>query len=573
MISTPSDISSKMLDDLREVSDFRNFTGVLLNLFETQSQQLLALELENQVLRDEIARLKGGNPKPQIRAQTPSAPVARRPEAKNKNHKFTTPNSAPTVVPDKVISIELDKTNLPSDILSKGYEDFTQYDLLITREITLYRRERYYSPSTGNNYVAAWPSDFIPRKYGPQLRTFINVLHHFGDMTQGRMEAVLKSINLPVSGGSISNILKEESDWSIKEQGDILRAALQTDAVAQMDTTGNRQKGKNRVTHLITGRYFTSFYTLSTKSRLDCFLALQGNPSGGLIFQWDESVQQSLLLVAVGLKTVQAIGEALVQKATYTLEELNEVLTSKCAKIFGQKTTMKRLMEAMAYGYYVQQTEYPALQILLSDDAPEYQAIAANHALCWIHDARNYRKLNPILPVYEEVLDNFMKKYWEFYQKLLDFKDKANLLRSQHKDIAQIEKAKTQEKLQKEALFAEFDFLFQQNEAYDLLNKEIGRTKANKTKLLMVLDYPNLPLHNNAAELAARRVVRKRDISLHTCSEWGTQVRDAMMSIIETAIKVGISAWEYIHDRIAKKYKMDPIAQTVANKMEFSRVF
>jgi len=81
------------------------------------------------------------------------------------------------------------------------------------------------------------------------------------------------------------------------------------------------------------------------------------------------------------------------------------------------------------------------------------------------------------------------------------------------------------------------------------LNLAIERTKANKAELMRVLDFPALPLHNNAAELAARRVVRKRDICLHTCSDWGTQLRDAFMSIIETAIKLGISAFDFIHDR------------------------
>ena len=57
---------------------------------------------------------------------------------------------------------------------------------------------------------------------------------------------------------------------------------------------------------------------------------------------------------------------------------------------------------------------------------------------------------------------------------------------------------------------------------------------------------PALPLHNNAAELAARRIVRKRDISLHTMSQKGTIVRDAFLTIIQTAHKIGINALKYI---------------------------
>ena len=85
-------------------------------------------------------------------------------------------------------------------------------------------------------------------------------------------------------------------------------------------------------------------------------------------------------------------------------------------------------------------------------------------------------------------------------------------------------------------------------------------------ELLAVLDHPALPLHNNAAELAVRQIVRKRDISLHTWSEKGTRVRDAFLTIIETANKLGVSAIQYISDRISKKYEMPSLASLVAEK-------
>jgi hypothetical protein len=42
------------------------------------------------------------------------------------------------------------------------------------------------------------------------------------------------------------------------------------------------------------------------------------------------------------------------------------------------------------------------------------------------------------------------------------------------------------------------------------------------SELLLTLKYPEIPLHNNAAELGAREQVRKRDVSLHTMTEEGT---------------------------------------------------
>ena len=123
----------------------------------------------------------------------------------------------------------------------------------------------------------------------------------------------------------------------------------------------------------------------------------------------------------------------------------------------------------------------------------------------------------------------------------------------------------------KEHIKKEFDRIFTQTTRYGALDLCLKRTKNNKEELLRVLDFPDLPLHNNAAELGARRVVRKRDISLHTWSDWGTQLRDAFLSIIETAKKLGISAFHYIKDRITRQVNMPSLADCI--KLKFTPTF
>ena len=98
-----------------------------------------------------------------------------------------------------------------------------------------------------------------------------------------------------------------------------------------------------------------------------------------------------------------------------------------------------------------------------------------------------------------------------------------------------------------------------------MLDEMIRRTMSNKGELMAVLDYPALPLHNNAAELAVRQIVRKRDISLHTWSDKGTKVRDAFLTIIETANKLGVSAIQYIADRISQRHEMPSLASLITN--------
>jgi len=107
-----------------------------------------------------------------------------------------------------------------------------------------------------------------------------------------------------------------------------------------------------------------------------------------------------------------------------------------------------RISESMALGYYHSQKEFPVVQYLLSDDAPEYKKIAAQQqGLCWIHDNRHYKKLVPKIQVHHDILEQIQKEYWTFYGQLLDYK----------------EATKQQQILQKPILTAEFERIFSQH--------------------------------------------------------------------------------------------------------------
>ena len=105
-------------------------------------------------------------------------------------------------------------------------------------------------------------------------------------------------------------------------------------------------------------------------------------------------------------------------------------------------------------------------------------------------------------------------------------------------------------------LEAEFSALFSTTTPYDALNQWISHSLKYKKQLLAVFINPAWPLHNNAAELAARRIVRKRDISRHTMSQTGTSVRDGFLSIIQTAQKRDINPLLYINQAISNKFNI-----------------
>ncbi len=90
----------------------------------------------------------------------------------------------------------------------------------------------------------------------------------------------------------------------------------------------------------------------------------------------------------------------------------------------------------------------------------------------------------------------------------------------------------------------------------------------NKDALLTVLKHPELPLHNNASELGARVEKRRQDVSLQTKSKEGTKAKDSFLTIAQTAKKLGVNAYEYIADRVSKKFSMPSLAELIIQNFQ-----
>jgi len=112
----------------------------------------------------------------------------------------------------------------------------------------------------------------------------------------------------------------------------------------------------------------------------------------------------------------------------------------------------------------------------------------------------------------------------------------------------------------------EFDNLFSTVTGYDALDQRIAKTRAKKPFMLMVLDHPEIPLHNNPAELAARTRVRKRAVSFGTRTEEGTKAWDTFMSLSATAKKLGINFYSYLLDRITRSFNIANLADLISQR-------
>ena len=114
----------------------------------------------------------------------------------------------------------------------------------------------------------------------------------------------------------------------------------------------------------------------------------------------------------------------------------------------------------------------------------------------------------------------------------------------------------------------EFERLFEQSTDYEQLDQRKALTLAKQDHLLMVLSHPEILLHNNPAELAARQRVRKRDVSLQARTREGIGAWDTFQTLVSTAKKLGVHAYQYLHARIAHTNAFPSLATLIEERAQ-----
>jgi hypothetical protein len=542
-----SNISKTFLMDIKDDST-RNLIIELLNIIEEQNQIISELKETIQKQRDEINHLKGEQGKPKFSSyKKQNRPSLSSEKERKKPKDWSKEGKKDNIKTDKEIRCELSKEELgklPGDTRLLRYETRIEQNLKIVRENIKYYVAVYYSVSENKTYYAPLPSDY-QGIFGISLKSFIHVMTHVLDVTQSKLLYFLKSAGIEISSGSLNNILLEQSIMYELERKAILQAGLTVGAYAGMDSTCTKQNGQQLYTQIINNELFTVFSSRSHKSRLSVLSVLQDTEESQLFMSLNADSIELLDVFCLSRQDKNSLHQIFEEGKIYTKAQVEQIITEQLPALRAKENMFHRLLEALAIGYYHNQTTYPKVERLITDDAGEYKKIANSiHFLCWVHDARHYKKLTPFIEVHRQIFEEFKKKYWEFYNKLLGYGENPN-----ENKAAELEK--------------EFDCLFTSRTDYFQLNQRIEKTFANKKQLLAVLKFPFVPLHNNASELAARRVVTKRKISLHTINDLGTTTKDAAMSIVETAKKLKVNVIEYLSDRISGKNQMTALADLI----------
>jgi hypothetical protein len=524
----------------------RILVEMLLNQIEELSADLRQARITIQQLRDEINRLKGEQGKPDVKANVQQPGVntdhssekeRRKPRDRHKKSKKA------NIVIDREDVATVNREVLPADAVFKGYQDVVIQDISLHTDNVLFHKEVYYSPSQHKNYLAVLPVGY-EGQFGPSLKALIRTLYFGSQITEPKILEFVGHIGIQISAGQISNMLIKSQEEFHSESDAVFEAGLHSSPYQHIDDTATRVDGQNQNCHILCNPVYTAFRTQPHKDRLTILDVLRnGRPRIFLMNTEALSYLEGLPLSKATRQTLQSWQDGIVLDEITFIARMNADLPDLP---YQQRKT---IIDAAAVAAYHTETGFPSIETLICDDAPQFNWLAKSMGLCWIHEGRHYKKLIPVVALHQEALSGFLKRFWEFYDQLLDYREQPT-----QKAAIKLE--------------TEFDTLFATQTGYVELDKRIAKTLAKKASLLLVLKHPELPLHNNPAELAVRFRVRKRDISFGPRTDDGKNSWDTFMTLAATCKKLGVNFYEYIRDRITKAKSIPPLAELIQKQAE-----
>jgi hypothetical protein len=530
--------------DRERIADpaLRRLIGRLFNRIEDVQAENAALREENQRLRDEVARLKGLPVRPTFPARSPARPST---DHSSERERHTPPprqrRRRDHLVIHRRATVECDPATLPPDAQFKGYVEVTIQDVVLRADNVVFHRAKWYSPTAHQTYLAPLPPGYRGR-VGPGVRALVLALAYGSHVSQPKIAAFLRDLGIAVSAGHVSHLLVQDQEVFHAEARAIGEAGLRSSPWQHLDDTGTPVGRQAQHCHVIANPLYTRYQTTPRKDRLAVRDVLHnGAPRTFLLDAAAVAALGSVPLAAATRRGLVQIPHDHVLDES-TLEGLLAAHVPRLSRADRQRVTETLALAADRAG--------PAdrrVQTLVCDDAPQFVGVTDTVQLCWVHEGRHYQKLDPCVPAHRRVLGRFRARFWRYYRKLLAYRD-----------------APTPQAARR--LRTAFDRLFATATGYAALDRRIAVTRTHKAALLQVLDHPELPLHNNAAELGARRRVRKRKVSYGPQSEAGVRAWDTFQTLAATAAKLDVSFYQYLRDRLWQINQLPALADLITER-------
>jgi len=501
-------------DDLDRLSH-----AELKGLVVRQWEQIVELQRMVAALRDEIARLKGGPGRPNLK---PSG-MERGTEPPGSSSKQKRPRGSTrsklTIDEERTVKVAAP----PRGSRFKGYRSFVVQDLVVHAHVVNFRRERWQTPD-GEVMTAPLPAG-IDDHFGPQLRRFVLAQYHQAQTTVPRLVTLLRSLGLFVSKRQVVRLLIEGQDGFLTEARDVLRAGLISAPWITADDTGARHKASNGFCTQMGNAHFAWFGTTGSKSRLNFLELLRAGYDDYVINAEALAYMRERALAAhVVARLVEHPDRHFSDRKAWNAHL--DALGITALKVNPDPVLIAT--EGALWGSVKAHGLLPDT-VIVSDDAGQFKI--GSHGLCWVHAERLVHKLDTFTDDNRAAQTTVRELIWEFYADLKAYRCAPTPQR-------------------KAALWARFDRIFTRKTGFVTLDRLLTRLHANKSELLMVLDRPEIPLHTNGSENDIRCHVTRRKLSGGTRSDLGRDCRDAFLGLAKTCAKLKIAFWDYLGDRL-----------------------
>ena len=496
-------------------------------------------------LEDEVRRLKGLPDQPKRKPEPsslndPSGPPSAVRDKKRKPPRGKRPGSAKRfktrdlfIHRYKPLPIE----DRPAGSKLLGFQEFTVQDLRVEPYNTRYQRCRYRLPN-GTIITAPLPSH-VTSHFGPSLRQFVLYQHFHNHVTQPLLHEELLELGVDISAGQVNRLLTEGYEAFHQEKDSLLPAAREVSAYLQTDDTSAMHRGKPGHTLHIGNDFFAVFFTTGTKSRVN-FLKTLLYPHQDYVFNDDALFYLECFgasqrrLVQLGPESGRSYED---EQSWETQLDVWDITSAEQRRLATEAALWASMLAHDLYNDLV----------LISDDASQFKILTVLHALCWVHMERHVARLIPLTPAQRDAHEAARDAIWDYYQRLKAYRESPTPQR-------------------RGRLEADFDRLFLKKTGWAELNEALQTIHAKKAGLLLVLDHPEIPLHNNLSENDIRQYVKKRKISAGTRSDEGRRCRDTFLSLKTTCRKLGVTFWRYLQDRINDLHVIPPLADLIRGK-------
>jgi len=506
----------------------------LIDICCLQQELILSQQEQIQILRDEIAILKNQKPKPKIKPSN----LENRPYKKKKKQESGKRPGSDKRNKDLTIhkTIDVRPDNVPEGSRFKGYDYFTVQDIVIRPHNTLYRLERWQNPS-GDYIVGKLPKELENSHFGSMLVSFILYQYYHAHVTQPLIREELLEFRIDISTGQINRIITEGKDVFHSEKNEILSAGLEVSRYVHVDDTGARHQGRNGYCTHIGNELFAWFESTESKSRINFLTLLQGKHTDYVLNDDAFEYMAAQKLPKAQLKLLTDHDE----KYFRTREEWESTLQDLV--IFSERH-IRIATEGALFGGVLEHGLNPDI-VIISDDAGQFNVFL--HALCWIHAERTINKVVGINDEQREAIEDIRTQIWDFYDELKVYKENPS-------------------KGKKTELETCFDKLFTTKTCCITLDLALKRIHKNKLELLLVLERPDIPLHNNLSENDIREYVKRRKVSGSTRNDLGRRCRDTFTSLKKTCRKLGISFWKYLLDRVTNCHEIPLLSELIRQR-------